>query len=457
MIEVYRWKHLERWDAFTIPHLHIAPHLPQKAIGELLTPRHERVDRTQWSFDQLQPITIHFGGDISRRKVAPGTDYSLPLFWVMPGDVVLSKIDLKNGAVGVLPEGWDNVVVTSHFKVYTPDVTQIDPRYFRLLLQTQDFKNWLWANRSGADGRTEVKLDVFEALNIPLPPVEQQKELCDAYSAALVRATQLEQAADAVERAGWQAFETALSVAPPPPLPDRPVFVARFKDVERWSHESILRSSVSGPDQQHSWPLTRLGDLVADLENGWSPKCHDHPAREGKWGVLKLGAVSFGTFNAVENKELPANLKPRPEYEVKTGDVLISRANVVRYVGACAHVDVTPPRLLLCDKIFRVRFRPNSSLLPRFLAEAMKLRFVREHIESRLTGTSPTMKNISKPALLDIRFPLPDLVEQQRLVDDIGASRADAAVKRTEAAALRQSAWAAFEAALFTTTEEPSA
>ncbi len=50
-----------------------------------------------------------------------------------------------------------------------------------------------------------------------------------------------------------------------------------------------------------------------------------------------------------------------------------------------------------------------------------------------------------------------DLIEQQRLVDDIGASRADAANKRTEAATLRQSAWATFEAALFTATEEPSA
>lgn len=457
MIEVYRWRQLDRWDSFTIPHLHIAPHLPQKTIGELLTPRHERVDRSYWSFDQLQPITIHFGGDISRRKLAAGTDYSMPLFWAKPGDVVLSKIDLKNGAVGVLPEGWDNAVVTSHFKVYAPDLTQLDPRYFRMLLQTQDFKKWLWANRSGADGRTEVKLDVFEALAIPLPPVAWQQALCNTYADALNRAEQLEWEAEAIERAGWQAFEAALGVAPPPPLPDRPVFVARFKDVERWSHESILRSSTSGPEHQHSWPIARLGDLVADLENGWSPKCHDHPAREGKWGVLKLGAVSFGTFDATENKELPASLKPRPEYEVKTGDVLISRANVVRYVGACAYVESTPPHLMLCDKIFRVRFRSDGKLLPRFLAEAMKLHSVREQIESRLTGTSPTMKNISKPSLLGLEFPLPDIEVQEQLIEGVASARATAVAKHAEAATLRKSAWAAFESALFTASEETPA
>lgn len=457
MIEVYRWSQLDRWDAFTIPHLHIAPHLPQKRIGELLSPRHNRVDRSQWSFDQLQPITIHFGGDISRRKMAAGTDYTMPLFWAKPGDVVLSKIDLKNGAVGILPEGWDNAVVTSHFKVYTPDLKQLDPRYFRMLLRTQDFKNWLWANRSGADGRTEVKLDVFEALAIPLPPLTQQQALCDAYDEALVRATHLEQEAERIERTSWQAFESTLGVAPPSPLPDRPIFVARFKNVERWSHESILKTSTSGPEHTSLWPLSRLGDLIANLENGWSPKCHDYPAVEGKWGVLKLGAVSFGTFDDSENKELPTNLQPRSEYEVRPGDVLISRANVTRYVGACAYVESTQPKLMLCDKIFRVRFFQEGHLLPRFLAEAMKLQSVREQIESRLTGTSPTMKNISKPSLLDLEFPLPDTDVQTQMLVDLAAARTSAASKRSDANTLRQNAWTTFESTLFTVSDESMA
>src|SRR6218665_2434996 len=109
---------------------------------------------------------------------------------------------------------------------------------------------------------------------------------------------------------------------------------------------------------------------------------------------------------------------------------------------------------MLCDKIFRARFRSGGRLLPQFLPEAMKLRSVREHIESRLTATSPTMKNFSKPALLDIRSPLPDAHTQQQLVDEIAASTTAASSKRTEAATMRQSAWTAFEAALFTAAEE---
>lgn len=108
---------------------------------------------------------------------------------------------------------------------------------------------------------------------------------------------------------------------------------------------------------------------------------------------------------------------------------------------------------MLCDKIFRVRFRPEGELLPRYLTEVMKLHSVRKQIESRLTGTSPTMKNFSKPALLDLIFPLPDKGSQQRLVDCLACAREDASVKRTEAATIRRTAWSAFETALFTAGE----
>ncbi|WP_147275170.1 hypothetical protein [Thioalbus denitrificans] len=422
---------------------------PLLPLSELLTPRHEIV-QAEGTLGDSQPITVKFSGEVlPRKRTEP---FKGAMFAAYPGDLVFSKIDARNGAVGLIPGTIAKAVVTSEYPVFTINADKLRPEYLNYLLRAEHFNAELQHKASGTSGRKRVTPDGFLSLEVPVPTLDEQDILIDSYVAALNRAVRIEQEADAIERACWQAFEQTLGVAPPQPLPDRPVFVARFKDVERWSHEGILRSSIGNPDQQHSWTFARLGDLVADLQNGWSPKCHSHPAHEGKWGVLKLGAVSFGTFNPAENKELPASLKPRPEYEVKAEDVLISRANVARYVGACAYVESTPPHLMLCDKIFRVRFQPDSQLLPRFLAEVMKLRSVREHIESRLTGTSPTMKNISKPALLDIRFPLPDVNTQQRLVNEISASRASACDKRTEAATLRQSAWNAFETALF---EEP--
>lgn len=453
MIEVYRWRQLDRWDSFTIPHLHIAPHLPQKTIGELLSPRQERVDRTLWSFDQLQPITIHFGGDISRRKVAAGTDYTMPLFWAKPGDVVLSKIDLKNGAVGVLPEDWDNAVVTSHFKVYAPDLGQLDPRYFRLLLQTHDFKKWLWANRSGADGRTEVKLDVFEALAIPLPPVTWQQALCNTYADALQRAEQLEREAEAIEREGWQSFETALGMAPPPPLPDRPIFVAQYKDVERWSHDGFLRGALGRTGETSDVSTEPLGNALLEVRHG----CSKGPSKNATaLKVLKISAVTKGRLDLNENKFMAEEPGLREQFSLKAGDILMCRTNgTLAYVGMSALVEEDIADVIFPDKVIRLRLNLDK-IESKFLWRLLQLPAVRCQIEAA-ARTAVGNFAIGGKDIKALNVPLPAVDQQKSLAQELNDAVTSATNKRTEATTLRKSAWATFESTLFTASEENAA
>ncbi|MGC2355270.1 MAG: hypothetical protein WA491_04355, partial [Candidatus Acidiferrum sp.] len=74
-----------------------------KPIGGLVRLRKERVDKRAFKFSDLQPITIHFDGSVERRAVETGREYSMDLWFASPGDIVVAKIDLKNGAVGIVP------------------------------------------------------------------------------------------------------------------------------------------------------------------------------------------------------------------------------------------------------------------------------------------------------------------------------------------------------------------
>jgi type I restriction enzyme S subunit len=107
---------------------------------------------------------------------------------------------------------------------------------------------------------------------------------------------------------------------------------------------------------------------------------------------------------------------------------IISRANITQYVGACALVENVRPKLMLCDKLFRVIWKENSSILPKFLDEALKIPHLRWQIENNLTGASPTMKNISKPALMALKFPLPPLNKQNEIIGEIGIMRQEASL-----------------------------
>lgn len=92
---------------------------------------------------------------------------------------------------------------------------------------------------------------------------------------------------------------------------------------------------------------------------------------------------------------------------------------------------------------------PKSPVNGQFLAAVMKIHTVREQIEKSLAGTSPTMKNISKPALLNLQFPLPPLTEQKRIVAELDRLSAEARAARATAAACREAAAKSLQASLF--------
>ena len=169
------------------------------------------------------------------------------------------------------------------------------------------------------------------------------------------------------------------------------------------------------------WEWVRFGDVVNSSEAGWSPTCIGTPRRSGHWGVLKVSAVSWGAFDAAANKELPANLLPRPEYEVHDGDFLLSRANTEALVARSVVVGKAEPKLMLSDKIIRLEV---STLANReFLNLCNNASHARTHYIANASGTSSSMKNVSREVVLRTPVPLPPLPEQSRIVARVTALR----------------------------------
>lgn len=139
-------------------------------------------------------------------------------------------------------------------------------------------------------------------------------------------------------------------------------------------------------------------------------------AEDDEWGVLKAGCVNHGRFDPDEHKALPPDLEPRREYEVQHGDLLMSRANTKELLGSAAMVGEVRSRLLLCDKLYRIRPVP-SRMESRFLVYQLASSDVRHQIERSTTGASASMQNISQDLVGDLEVHVP-AVEVQRAIAD---------------------------------------
>ncbi len=165
------------------------------------------------------------------------------------------------------------------------------------------------------------------------------------------------------------------------------------------------------------WVVTRLKYLVESYEQGWSPQCESRQADESEYGVLKVGCVNGGFFSPNENKALPAELAPRSRYSLVAGDFLISRANTKELVGSAAVVEQDWPNLLLCDKLYRLRFwdEINAS----HICNYMMSHPVREQLELSATGASDSMQNIGQGVVLELSIPMPPPEEAAALVQHL--------------------------------------
>ena len=83
-----------------------------------------------------------------------------------------------------------------------------------------------------------------------------------------------------------------------------------------------------------SWAWCPLDQLIRDMDSGWSPACPPNKSPSNDtWGILKTTAVQVMEFREYENKVLDESKAPRPQYEVRAGDILITRAGPKNRVG----------------------------------------------------------------------------------------------------------------------------
>ena len=104
---------------------------------------------------------------------------------------------------------------------------------------------------------------------------------------------------------------------------------------------------------------------------------------------------------------------------------------------------------MLCDKIFRIVDPDNARVDVRFLAHVLGIHSVRTQIERDFSTKSGMMKNVSKPILLNLSFPLPPKNKQADMVDALTAARSAALKFRRQAKEARTDARTDFEAAVY--------
>ena len=176
------------------------------------------------------------------------------------------------------------------------------------------------------------------------------------------------------------------------------------------------------------WVAGKVCDVINGLEAGVSVNGDDRSLLAEEKAVLKVSAVSYGRFDPTAAKAIQSDELDRAKTNPRAGRIIISRSNTDELVGASAYIMKDYNHLFLSDKLWQTLPKQNVNM--EWLSYVLASSHSRFVLSSLATGTSGSMKNITKGELLGLKILIPPYEEQRKIAQIL--STWDKAITTTE-------------------------
>ncbi len=310
---------------------------------------------------------------------------------VEPGTVLICKINPRiNRAWKVRTASGLRQLASPEWVAFRP-VPGINPDYLRYFMCQSSFRNHLAANVSGVGGSLmRARPEAIDQFPFSLPPTREQARIVAAIDELFARLDVADENAGRVK----QLAKTLLR--------------SRRNSFVLGNHLDALRvedlQEINAAALPDGWEWVRLDDLLVGFESGKNLRCNEQPPTNGEKGIVKVSAVTWGTFLEDESKTILPGTELPDRAKIVKGDFLFSRANTLALVGACVVVGEHSRDLYLSDKILRFRLKTD---LRWWLVSCLRSDLGRRQIEELSSGNQESMRNISQENIRKIFIPMP--------------------------------------------------
>ena len=119
-----------------------------------------------------------FGRGIFHKESVSGISLgSKRVFRIEPGDVVISNVFAWEGAIALASAAETGKIGSHRFMTFVPIDDRLDPSWVVWFLRSEPGLKLIGSASPGSAGRNRtLAIDRFEALRIPLPPIEEQRK-----------------------------------------------------------------------------------------------------------------------------------------------------------------------------------------------------------------------------------------------------------------------------------------
>jgi len=137
-------------------------------------------------------------GAYERETIDGSRTAAATLSLVREGDLIINKIWVRHGSTAIVEKDVDGCFASGEFPTFELDLSRVYPRWIHWLTKTEQFWKKCADLSQGTSGKNRIKPDLFLTIEIPLPPLDEQRRIVariEAVSAKLKEAQQLREEA----------------------------------------------------------------------------------------------------------------------------------------------------------------------------------------------------------------------------------------------------------------------
>lgn len=129
--------------------------------------------------NRYQQVTVRLWGKgvVPRGEVTGSEIAAEQQRQVKSGQFIISKIDARNGAFGLIPAELDGAVVSNDFPVFDIDQDEAEPRFVEWLSKTSRFVDLCRRASEGSTNRVRLTEERFLGLTMTIPSLEEQRRI----------------------------------------------------------------------------------------------------------------------------------------------------------------------------------------------------------------------------------------------------------------------------------------
>ena len=358
---------------------------PTIALGDVLRRSERTIPLDSETTYKEVMVRMNGKGVVERRQVK-GIDIAADRrYKAKSGQFIISRIDARNGASGLVPDELNGAVVTNDFPLFDVAEDRLDAAFLGWMSKTRSFIELCKHASEGTTNRVRLSEDRFKALTIALPPLDEQRRIV----------TRVEELAAKVDEARGLRSLTLDELAALRSTQSRKIF------------ESLQAATV---------PLEMVCAAIID-------NLHSNPiyAEGGTVPCIRSSDVGFGVLDLAN-----ARRTDEDEYRRRTvrGELQVDDIVLVREGGGTGKCALVLPehRFSLGQRVMMLR-PDRDKVLPKFFLYQLLSPIIQEDLVQPLSkGSASPHLNIG--SLRQFPFLLPSVNEQARIVENLDALQA---------------------------------